>query len=428
MHSDQRRKNQMLNKIKTLFGISEEQKILRANRYIEQGKFNNARMEVFDLKHPEAQNILELASKGLAQVNIEEAQARFNSGDFLGAQEHLELAKKFGASSEEIRDARKLGRQRKQEAESERRQQIAQRNKIEIVGDDPVWSLPPDHPHVRYAIKIKEYPNNVQRKLIDLGSGFAEASLLLDDGHYQNAYEQLTTFVEQEPAARYERAKAALQLQQLELAISDLIIFGEKIGHCVIEGNHTAALLSQLLKVTNRTQEALQTLSDSKTNHPSAMLVRAEIEESRGQLKKAQNIITTLIQQFPSDLNLIRRLAHLKVKNNERPEATQILESALQRCCAPGKCGSQPFDVFSARLLVRIYLEDRVDEARSKQLLKDIQQNSKEITWEDQYLSALYARNTNQPYTEELAKKLLIQLSKNDPRRHWISSSFSLSL
>ena len=65
----------MLNKIKTLFGISEEQKILRANRYIEQGEFNNARMEVFGLDHPEAQNILELASKGLAQVNIEEAQS-----------------------------------------------------------------------------------------------------------------------------------------------------------------------------------------------------------------------------------------------------------------------------------------------------------------------------------------------------------------
>ena len=43
---------------------------------------------------------------------------------------------------------------------------MAQRNKIEVVGDDPVWSLPPDHPHVRYAIKIKEYPNNVQKKLM----------------------------------------------------------------------------------------------------------------------------------------------------------------------------------------------------------------------------------------------------------------------
>ena len=90
----------MLNKIKTLFGMSEEQKILRAKRYVDQGQFNNARMEVFGIDHPEAQNILEMANMGLAQVNIEEAQARFNSGDFLGAQEHLELAKKFGASDE----------------------------------------------------------------------------------------------------------------------------------------------------------------------------------------------------------------------------------------------------------------------------------------------------------------------------------------
>ena len=78
----------MLNKITPLFGISEEQKILRAKRYIDQGQFNDARMEVFGIDHPEAQNILERANIGLAQVNIEEAQARFNSGDFSGAQEN----------------------------------------------------------------------------------------------------------------------------------------------------------------------------------------------------------------------------------------------------------------------------------------------------------------------------------------------------
>jgi hypothetical protein len=416
----------MIHKIKTLFGISDEQKIKRAKKYLEEEQFNNARMEIFGIDNPEAQNLYKESCQGLAQINIQEAQARFNSNDFSGAQEHLELARQFGASETEIRQARKLGRQRKNEVEEEKRQLLSQRNKIEVVGDDPVWSLPPDHPHIRYAIKIKSYPNNVQKKLIDLGPGFAEASLLIDDGRYQEAYEQLTTFVEQEPAARFERAKAALQLQQLNLAIGDLFIFGEKIGHCVIDGTHTAALLSQLLKHTHRPQEALEAVSN--TDHPSAILVRAEIEESQGKFQIAQDLIKNLLQKYPSDLNLIRRLAHLKVKNEERPEATQILESALHRCCAPGKCGSQPFDVYAARLLVRIYLEDRVDEQRSKELLKEIQKHSREVTWEDQYLSALYARNTNQPYTKELALKLLAQLSEQDPRRMWLSSSFPISV
>ena len=416
--------NKMIHSIKTLFGITDEQKISRAKKYIEQREFNKARMEVYEIESQEAKEILQQAHKGLAIVNIEEAQARFNSGDFLGAQEHLELAKKFGASDEDIRNARKLGRQRKQEEEEEKRNIQIQRNKIEIVGDDPVWSLPPDHPHVRFALKIREYPNTIQKRLINLGSGFAEAALLLENGNHQLAYQQLTTFVDQEPAVRYERAKAALQMQQFELAVADLMIFGDEIGHCVIEGNHTAALLSQLLKITNRNEEALHVISN--TDHPSALLVRAEIQESQGHIKKAQEIIKNLLQKFPSDLNLIRRLAQLKVKNNERPEATQILESALHRCCAPGKCGSQPFDVHAARILVQIYLEDRVDEQRSKELLKDIQKHALEITWEDQYLSALYARNTNQPYTTELAHKLLVQLSEQDPRRSWVASAFSL--
>ena len=101
----------MLHKIKTLFGISKEQKIDRAKKYVEQGQFNNARMEIFGINSSEASEILEKANMGLSQLNIQEAQARFNSGDFLGAQEHLELARKFGASEEDIRVARKLGRQ-----------------------------------------------------------------------------------------------------------------------------------------------------------------------------------------------------------------------------------------------------------------------------------------------------------------------------
>ena len=157
-------------------------------------------------------------------------------------------------------------------------------------------------------------------------------------------------------------------------------------------------------------------------------MVRAEIEESRGQLKKAQNIITTLIQQFPSDLNLIRRLAHLKVKTMKDLKQHKYLNPPFNDAVLQENVVLNLLMFSQARLLVRIYLEDRVDEVRSKELLKDIQKNSREITWEDQYLSALYARNTNQPYTEELAKKLLVQLSENDPRRHWISSSFSLSL
>ena len=133
----------MINSIKTLFGITNEQKISRAKKYIEKEEFNNARMEIYGIEHPEAKQILQQAHKGLAKVNIQEAQARFNSGDFLGAQEHLELAKTFGASDEDIRNARRLGRQRKQEEEEEKRNLHLQRNKIEIVGDDPVWSLPP---------------------------------------------------------------------------------------------------------------------------------------------------------------------------------------------------------------------------------------------------------------------------------------------
>ena len=75
-------------------------------------------------------------------------------------------------------------------------------------------------------------------------------------------------------------------------------------------------------------------------------------------------------------------------------------------------------------MLARIYLEDRVAEERSRELLGRISSMSREPSWEDQYLSALSERNNASPYTRQLSEKLLEQLSPSDPRRGWVHTSF----
>ena len=74
---------------------------------------------------------------------------------------------------------------------------------------------------------------------------------------------------------------------------------------------------------------------------------------------------------------LIRQLAGIKLKQGKRGEAAAVLESALERCCTPGKCSSQPLDVNAVRMLARIYLEDRVQEKRTQTLLSDLQKHAK---------------------------------------------------
>ena len=99
-------------------------------------------------------------------------------------------------------------------------------------------------------------------------------------------------------------------------------------------------------------------------------------------------------------------------------------DAVLQRCCTPGQCGSKPLDLPAARMLPRIYLEDRVAEERSRELLGRISSMSREPTWEDQYLSALSERNNASPYTRQLSERLMEQLSPSDPRRQWVLASF----
>ena len=77
-------------------------------------------------------------------------------------------------------------------------------------------------------------------------------------------------------------------------------------------------------------------------------------------------------------------------------------------------------------MLARIYLEDRVEEKRTKTLLGDLQKNAKKEEWEDQYLAALVARNDAQPFAENMARQLVKRLSPNDPRRGWVEQAFGI--
>ena len=110
-------------------------------------------------------------------------------------------------------------------------------------GDDPIWSLPPDDPRLQYALHLETYPVEVRERLIPLGQEFAEAVLSIQQGNGNDGVSILSNYIEREPAVRYERARAAMAIGNLPLAIADLMTFGDEVGHCVIGNVHTGALL-----------------------------------------------------------------------------------------------------------------------------------------------------------------------------------------
>lgn len=412
-----------------LFSSSNEAKIERAKIFLEKGRFNDARLEIGEIQEPTATQIRNDALEALAEMNIEEARARYQSGDYQGANEHLKMAKGFGATEDALKGIRRNGTTLQQQRKKEARKKFEEKNAIRMVGEDPLWSLPPNHPHIRYALRVENYPVELRERLVKLGPEFVEIVLQIEDGNPKVAFDRLGVFVETDPIVRYERARAALKAGMVEAAISDLAFFGKEVGHQVIENQHTGALLGHLLSRIGRKEQALDNLNRQieTGSHPALEMVRSQLLESMGDWKAAAATTADLVQRSPRNMNLIRQLARIRLKQGQRVLATQILEQGLNQCCTPGQCGSQPLDVAAVRMLAQTYLEDRVKPERCKDLLAKIQRHVSEPIWDDQYLSLLWARNQSDPFVNSMAQKLYIKLGRDDPRRKIMEKSFELS-
>ncbi len=403
-----------------------EAKLSRARSLIDSGQHNEARWMLEGLNHPDADLLLEQAREGLVLANLEEARARYSSGDRPGAEEHLELARQFGATSDQLRSARRIGKQ-----EAPRPETPAEPVALKTEGDDPLWSLPPDDPRLQYAVTVETYPQELRARLIDLGPEFAAAVRRIDTGHPDAAFEAIGPFVSRDPVARYERARAALAAGKGPAAASDLLSFGDQVGHQRIGTTHTAVLLSQVLVGLGRAEDALGPVQSARESASTPADVhaldgtRAQLLTVLNRLEEANTLATQLVRTAPRDMSIVRLLAQIREGLGERIQAMSILEDGLNRCCSsPGKCSNQPLDVAAVRHLVRMYLEDRVEPKRTEELLGDLRLHVKKPTWEDGFISALLARNEGQPQLDEMVSRLRSSISDGDPRQDWIGDAF----
>ena len=94
-----------------LFGVyTTEERIERARALLARGEANEARLEVGEVEHPDAAKVLAQALEALVRINLDEAAARFASRDEEGGAEHLEMARGFGATTDQLKEARQIGR------------------------------------------------------------------------------------------------------------------------------------------------------------------------------------------------------------------------------------------------------------------------------------------------------------------------------
>jgi transposase-like protein len=415
-----------------LFGTDPASRLAKAEKYLERTEYNEARMELDGLEGPKAEALRAQALGGLVELNLAEAEARFNAGDGDGGREHLAMARQFGATPEQLREARRAAREARERLRAEKAAAAAAAKAIAPEGDDPLWGLPPDDPRLRYAMLLETWPDDLRTRLAELGGDFAKAVLLTEAGKGAQAIGPLGQFVSQEPAARYERARAAVQANQLPLAVSDLKTFGDAVGHRRIGPVHTGVLLSQLEARLGRGDDALATLDAllAESDDLSVRAARAGLLEALGRHERAGKEAEKLLLKAPKDQGLYRLLARTRLRAGDRMGAAVALEGGLAKTCSnPGKCGNQPFDVVAGRMLLRIYLEDRVEPERAKELLGELaRHNQAPPQWEDRYIAALVARNDGAVDLPAMAQQLLRELPAGDVRRGLVQEQFPAQL
>ncbi len=416
-------------------------RVAKARKLLERGDPGQARLLLEGVELPEAEALRDQVFDRLVEMNLEAVEASCSANELGAAAENLELAERFASSRHHpaLRDARRMMR----EARAAARAAAPPKKKMghsgcgsgscgpggeEVpveapspgFGADPIWSLPPDHPQVRYALLLENYPPDLRERFLKLGPVFAEASLLLEDGDHKRAFEALEPFVAQEPAVRLPRARAAISMRQLPRAASELRAFADVFGHQRIGNFHTAVLLARSLAGDKRLEEALEVIQTQRAGDKDLELHANEVAllEGLGRLAEADACGVALLRQAPGDFGVHKMLARIRIRGGERSAAIQVLESGLSRLCkGPGKCGSQPFDVEAGRMLAQLYLEDRVDDRRAGELMDEVRKYAREPHWIDGYLQALQARNGGSGDLDSLVSDLLQGVGENDPRR-----------
>ena len=410
-----------------LFGTDPETKIAKAEKLIGLTEFHEARWILEGLEHPRTEALMAQAMQGLIEANLEEGRARYSAGDREGAEEHLALARQFGASSDQLRAARRGGRASMPAPKPKKNPVVDTAPQ----GDDPIWSLPPEDPRLRYALLIERYPEGLRERMLSLGPAFAEAALLTESGRPADAMSALKPFTAKDDVARFERAKAAIAAEELPAAASELMAFGDSIGHQAIGSSHTAVMLVQTLVRLGRAEEALERIAPlveaSPTSGERVMLSSAEAQLLFlvGRDDEADIKTATLLRESSRDMSLVKLLARIRTRKGNRINAMQILEDGLNRCCsAPGKCGSQPLDLEAVRMLTVLYLEDKLEPKRVRELMGDLEKHRKQPVWDDAYIAALVDRNEGSPTLSERVSTLRQGLHPNDPRNAVLDNAF----
>ena len=426
------------------FFPSPADRVARARKLLEKGQWADARHEALDAgEHPGAEEVVSLASRNLALINLEAAVSWAEAGDEPRVNTHLDLAREFrqpdmaddfASARQRILDAREA---RRAASEADARKDAGRLAQIHPGFRDAHGSAdlpipdgtPPealDAVRARLALLHEAYPESLRDGMLELGAPFAGAVLDLDDGNAQQALDALTHLPGTAPLVQHERARAHLALSNNQAAAGCWMRFAELAGaHHPIGTQHTAVLLAQVLTELGRVPEARTTLEAARAQGDPLLggTLYAAILEAQGELPAAESELRNLIQRHGPHPGLHVMLARVRLAGGHRTAAMQALEASLAaNPCTPGRGGSRPPDLATHRMLATLYLEDGIETERALDLAETARTLVQKPTWDDIYLAALAAHRDASPDAADLATRLRDVTPEGDPRRERVEA------
>jgi tetratricopeptide (TPR) repeat protein len=425
---------------------SPEDRIAKAKRLLDEEHWADARLEVLDLGHPEAREIVAQAEQELTRANLDAAKSWADADDEYRVAVHMELAESFhkGGMEAEFRTVRRhireLRAKRTVEEKRKREEKEARLLAVDPLGLSGGGSLfAPPIPEgldeedavelaARLDLLLENYPEDLRGTVGDLGPDFAQAVLDLDDGKPHLALQGLLALSQNSALVAWETARAAYALGDPSAAARTLRKFPDLApGHRHIGQHHTAVFLAQLLAESGDVPGALRVLRDARTEEPNVGgFLFAQLLASTRELQEAETVLRGLIQKNGRYLPFYSLLAKIRVMGGFRVEAMSALEKAMSLTCGtPGRCGYMPPDPAIVRDLASLYFEDGIETERAMELAEQARGLVQQPGWEDLYLEALVARALKSGDAPQLAERARTALKDGDPRQNRVEKYLS---